>query len=287
MYTMRPAAFTYHRPESIEEAIGLLEAGEETRPLAGGHSLLPAMKLRLSTPAAVVDLAGIRALTGIERGPDGMVIGAMTTHAEVAGSDEIRAASPVLAETAALIGDPQVRRRGTIGGSVAHADPSADYPTVLVAIDATIETQGPNGRREIPASGLFQGLFTTALEPGELVTAVRVPVRGSGFGAAYEKHKSPRSGYAVVGVAATYGAGKATVVVGGVTGVPVIVGGVGDALSGREPTAEQIAEATSAVGDAVRDGALDDSYASGEYRAHLATVLATRALNRAVERSRA
>ena len=280
MYTMRPSEFTYHRPGSLDEAVALL--GEDARPLAGGHSLIPAMKLRLATPQSLVDLSGLPGLDGITVDGETLRIGAMTTHATVASSDAVASSVPVLAEAAALIGDRQVRQRGTIGGSVAHADPAADYPTVLVALDAAVAVIGGEGARKIPARTFFTGLFSTALEPTELVTAVHVPIR-HGAGTAYEKHKSPRSGYAVVGVAATYGGGApAEIVVGGVTGMPLRAEAAAAMVSGD---ADSIAAAAAAVADAIGQAAIGDSYASGEYRSHLATVLARRAMTRAVERA--
>jgi aerobic carbon-monoxide dehydrogenase medium subunit len=281
MYTMRPSEFTYHRPGSLDEAVGLLDG--EARPLAGGHSLLPAMKLRLATPPSLVDLSGLTGLDGITLDGDTLRIGAMATHADVASSDTVSAAMPVLAEAAALIGDRQVRRRGTIGGSCAHADPAADYPTVLVALDASIAAMGRGGAREIQAREFFTGLFSTALAPDELITAVHVPIR-QGSGAAYEKHKSPRSGYAVVGVAATFGGGAdPEIVVGGVTGSPLRATDAAAMAAGGD--ADSIAHAAEAVAGAIGDAAIGDTYASGEYRAHLATVLARRAMTRAVERA--
>src|SRR5439155_9216028 len=198
MYTTRPAPFTYHRASSVDEAVSLLAELDDARPLAGGHSLLPAMKLRLSTPAALVDIGSIPGLAAIERDGDGIRIGALATHASVAASELVRSDCPILSDAAALIGDRQVRNRGTIGGSLAHADPGADYPTVVTALGATIVVQGPNGEREVAADDFFTGVFTTALEQGELLTAVRVPTVQK---AAYEKHRHPASGYAVVGVA--------------------------------------------------------------------------------------
>lgn len=281
MYTMRPSEFTYHRPGSLDEAVALLDG--EARPLAGGHSLLPAMKLRLATPPSLVDLSGLTGLDGITVDGDTLRIGAMATHADVASSDTVANAMPVLAETAALIGDRQVRRRGTIGGSCAHADPAADYPTVLVALDASIAAMGHGGAREIPAREFFTGLFSTALAPDELITAVHVPIR-QGSGAAYEKHKSPRSGYAVVGVAATFGGGAdPEIVVGGVTASPLRATDAAARATGGD--ADSIAQAAEAVAGAIGDAAIGDTYASGEYRAHLATVLARRAMTRAVERA--
>jgi carbon-monoxide dehydrogenase medium subunit len=202
----------------------------------------------------------------------------------------VRAACPVLAETARGIGDRQVRNRGTIGGSVAHADPGADYPTVLEALGATIVAAGSGGEREIAADDFFVGLFTTTLEPGELVTAVRVPVRGSGTGAAYVKHAHPASGYAVVGVAAAVALADGTcrearVVVGGVTGTPVVVEGAADALAGTAANEEAVAAAAERVPASLAE-ATTDTYASGEYRRHLAQVLAKRALAAAFDRAR-
>jgi carbon-monoxide dehydrogenase medium subunit len=281
MYTMRPSEFTYHRPGSLDEAVALLDG--EARPLAGGHSLLPAMKLRLATPPSLVDLSGLTGLDGIALDGDTLRIGAMATHADVASSDTVSEAMPVLAETAALIGDRQVRRRGTIGGSCAHADPAADYPTVLVALGASIAAMGRGGAREIPAREFFTGLFSTALAPDELITAVHVPIR-KGTGAAYEKHKSPRSGYAVVGVAATFGGGAdPEIVIGGVTGSPLRATDAAAMAAGGD--ADSVARAAEAVSGAIGDAAIGDTYASGEYRAHLATVLARRAMTRAVERA--
>jgi len=289
MYTTRPAEFAYHRPSSLDEAVALLAELEDARPLAGGHSLLPAMKIRFSTPAALVDLASIPGLAGIERGGDGIRIGALATHASVATSEVVRDGCPMLAEAAALIGDRQVRNRGTIGGSVAHADPGADYPTVVKALGATITAVGKSGSREIAADDFFTGIFTTALEPGELVTSVQVPVTAGGAGAAYVKHKHPASGYAVAAVAAVVatGGGKCTrarLVIGGVTGVPADAKEAGSALEGSAVSEEAIAAASVQVAGAL-GGALGDTYASAAYRTHLATVLARRALRTAFDRA--
>jgi carbon-monoxide dehydrogenase medium subunit len=267
---MHPGEFAYHRPASLDEAVSLLGSGDGARPLAGGHSLLPLMKLRFTTPTALVDLARIPGLDAIEADGDGGRIGAMVTHAAVASSDAVASRCLVLAETAAGIGDRQVRNRGTIGGSVAHADPGADYPTVLTALGATIVVTGGGGEREIAAGDFFRGPFTTALAEGELVTAVRVP--GS-TGAAYVKHRHPASGYAVAGAAAVIANGSVRVAIGGVTGAPVLVtGGTAD-------------EAAGAVAGALGDASIGDSYASTEYRVHLANVLAKRALAAATERA--
>jgi carbon-monoxide dehydrogenase medium subunit len=286
MYTMRPAAFEYHRPSTLDEALALLDGDGETRAIAGGHSLLPMMKLRLATPDALVDLAGIPGLDGIERDGDGLRIGALVTHDTVARSGLVAEACPVLAETAGGIGDQQVRNRGTIGGSVAHADPGADYPTVLKALGATITVAGAGGTRDLAADDFFVGLFETALEGGELVTSVHVPAV---TGAAYVKHAHPASGYAVVGVAAAVAVSGGTctaarVVVGGATATPVDASGAAGGLVGSAASDEAIAAAASGVADALT-GALGDTYASAEYRTHLATVLARLALTSAFERA--
>jgi carbon-monoxide dehydrogenase medium subunit len=291
MYTTRPAEFTYHRPTSVDEAVSLLAELDDARPLAGGHSLLPAMKIRFSTPAALVDLGSIAGLDSIERDGDGIRIGALATHASVAASAAVRAGCPVLAEAASLIGDRQVRNRGTIGGSLAHADPGADYPTVVKALGATVAAVGPGGPREIAAGDFFTGIFTTALEPGELVTSVRVPVTEGGTGGAYVKHKHPASGYAVAAVAAvvTVDGGtctRARVVVGGVTGVPVDADEAAAKLEGSPVSHEAIAAAAAEVRAALGD-AIGDTYASAAYRTHLAAVLARRALKTAFERASA
>ena len=286
MYTMRPAEFDYHRPTSLDEALSLI--GEEARPLAGGHSLIPLLKFRLSTPAALVDLAGVPGLGEISAN-GGLTIGALATHREVAESDAVRSACPVLAEAAGLIGDPQVRNRGTLGGSIAHADPAADYPTLLKALGATVSVVGPNGTREIAADDFFVGIFTTALNPDELVTSVSVPARATGTGAAYVKHHHPASRFAVAGVAAvvTVEGGNCTaarITVGGVSASPTHASSAADSLVGGPVSDEAIAAAAAKVPESL-ESPTTDAYASGEYRLHLAEVLAARALAKAFERA--
>jgi carbon-monoxide dehydrogenase medium subunit len=272
MYTQRPAEFTYHRPTSLDEAIGLLAKDGDTRPLAGGHSLLPMMKLRLAEPQAIVDIGRIPGLDGIEVEGDELRIGALATHASVAASELVREKCRVLATTAEGIGDRQVRNRGTIGGSLAHADPGADYPTVITALGATVVVQGPDGERDIAADDFFTGVFTTALEQGELVTGVHVPTVER---AAYVKHRHPASGYAVAGVACVVRSDEARIVIGGVTGTPVLIG--------IAPVDEEkLAAAAKKVPEAL-SGAIGDTYASAEYRVHLAQVLAKRAIKAALE----
>jgi carbon-monoxide dehydrogenase medium subunit len=290
MYTMRPQAFDYRRPETLEEAVGLLASIEDSRPLAGGHSLLPMMKVRLATPAALVDIGRLPGLDGIVREGDRLTIGALATHAGVAASSVAADACPVLAETAAMIGDRLVRNRGTLGGSLAHADPAADYPTLMKALGASITATGTNGERQIDADDFFVDLFTTALGRDELVTSVTVPVTAEqGVGAAYVKHRHPASSYAVVGAAAVVGVNgtctRARLVIGGATARPVVVEEAEGALVGQSPSEEAIAAAADAVAGAIEDP-LGDTYASGEYRVHLATVTARRALTAAFERAR-
>ena len=286
MYTMTPAAFDYHRPTSVDEALSLL-GDEGTRPLAGGHSLIPAMKIRLATPSTLVDLGGIPGLDGIERDADELVIGALATHAAVASSPIVHEACPMLAEAAGQIGDRQVRNRGTIGGSIAHADPGADYPTVTTALGATIVTASTSGGRSIPADDVFIDVFTTALEPGELITSIRIPATPAGTGAAYVKHAHPASRYAVVGAAAVIGiengtCSSARLVIGGASPAPIVVGI--DGLIGQAPTADSIAAAAGSVRDAI-PSPLADTYASGDYRKHLAEITARRAIAAAVDRT--
>jgi carbon-monoxide dehydrogenase medium subunit len=287
MYTTHPTAFDFHRPETLDDAIRLLGEDEDAKVIAGGHSLLPAMKLRLSNPSALVDLGGIAGLDEIEREDGHLMIGALATHAAVAASETVRSASPVLAETAGLIGDRQVRNRGTIGGSLAHADPGADYPTVVTALEATVMIVGPGGQREIPAGNFVTGVFDCALGSCELVAAVRVPVTAAGTGAAYVKHRHPASRYAVAGAAAVVAleggtCSRARLVIGGATGTPLVV--PVDGLVGQAPTEEAIGAATAGVGEALAD-TLSDTYASAEYRRHLAGVLARRALASAAARA--
>jgi carbon-monoxide dehydrogenase medium subunit len=281
MYPQRPAEFEYKRPASLDEAIGLLAEDGETRPLAGGHSLLPMMKLRLAEPSALVDIGRIPGLDGIEVAGEELRIGALATHASVAASELMRERCRVLAATAEGIGDRQVRNRGTIGGSLAHADPGADYPTVVTALGATVVVRGPGGEREVLADDFFTGVFTTALEQGELVTAVRV--RGV-ESAAYVKHRHPASGYAVAGVAVVLRPEAARIVVGGVTGTPVRATEAEQAMEiGIAPVDEAAIAAVAEKVPSALSGALSDTYASGEYRVHLAQVLAKRAIKAALE----
>ena len=279
----------YHRATSVADAVKTLERNKGAKLLAGGHSLIPAMKLRVANPPMLVDIGHIKTLSGIRVTRKEARIGALTTHAAVASSTEIQEACPILAEAAALIADRQVRNRGTIGGSLANADPASDYPTLITALDATLTVTGPRGEREIEARKFFKDLFTTALKRDEILTTITVPAYGHlpGMGGAYLKHRHPASSYAVVGVAALIGLenGKVTrtaVVIGGATSNPTHARSVESALKGMEPTEENINAAAEQMD---LEATLGDSYASAEYRAHLAKVLTRRALLLAAERA--
>jgi carbon-monoxide dehydrogenase medium subunit len=286
---MYSADVDYYRATSVADAAKALKNNKGAKLLAGGHSLIPAMKLRVAQPTLLVDIGRIAKLSGIKVGKKEVKIGALTTHATVATSEELQAACPILVEAAGLIADQQVRNRGTIGGSLANADPASDYPTLITALDATLMATGPNGERQIEAKKFFKDLFTTALKRDEVLTSITVPAYGNlpGMGGAYLKHRHPASSYAVVGVAAMLGleAGKVTravVVVGGATANPLHAKAVEDALMGMEPTEENISAAAEEMDI---EATMGDAYASAEYRAHLAKVMAKRALMLAAERA--
>ncbi|MFQ5572262.1 MAG: FAD binding domain-containing protein [Rhodothermales bacterium] len=283
---MIPYEFEYKRAHTLDEAVMLMtDYGDHARLLAGGHSLIPAMKLRLSNPTMLIDISKVDELTQITNAGDALHIGAAVTHRAVEDSNLVKARCRVLAEAAGEIGDPQVRNKGTIGGSLAHADPAADYPALMLALDATIEVVGPSGVRTISADDFFQDLFTTALVNGEIITKVTVPVLGANTGAAYAKFPNPASKYAVVGVAAKVtldGQGTCTAARLGITGAgpsAFRATGVEQVLIGQ-PLNEQTIGA--AVADMVDPADLmSDLGGSAEYRAHLCSVMAARALTRA------
>jgi len=264
-------AFEYHRPSSTKDAVALGEKKDEGRYLAGGQSLVQAMKLRLSSPTDLIDLGTIKELAFVKASGSAVEIGAMTRHADVAGSKEVQKAIPALAMLAGIIGDRQVRHMGTIGGSLANSDPAADYPAAVLGLGATITTN----KRKIEADSYFKGLFETALQPGELITSVSFPVPKR---AAYMKFKNPASRFALVGVfVADFGGGK----------VRVAVTGAG-ACAFRQAEMEKALGAKFAP-DAVanikvkQDGLNNDLHASPEYRAHLITVMAKRAVEAALK----
>lgn len=271
---MIPAAFEYERAESVDHALSLLaEHGDEAKLIAGGHSLLPLMKLRLATPAVLVDVGRLADLSYIRDGGDHIAIGALTRHRDIETSGLLREHVPVLARTAAHVGDPQVRHRGTIGGSIAHSDPASDLPATVLALDATFVATGPSGEREIPAGEFFLGFLETALEPVELLTEIRVPKR-TGLGWSFQKFNRRAQDWAIVGVATTRSDdnGTAGVALVNMGSTPVRATAVEQALAGG---------ATASDAAAVADEGLDppaDLNASVEYRRHLAKVLVRRAL---------
>jgi aerobic carbon-monoxide dehydrogenase medium subunit len=278
---MIPANFDYESPRTLSEAMDLLASRPEAKILAGGHSLLPAMKLRLAQPALLVDIGRIGGLSYIRESGDRIAIGAMTAHAEIAASKDLLRSSPLLALTATQIGDTQVRNRGTIGGSLAQAHPAADYPAAVLALDAEIVAHSRAGERVIPATKFFTGMFSTELHSDEIITEIRVPAT-TGDGIAYKKFHHPASGYAVVGVAArlkTSGAkiDSAAVGVTGVSDIAYRAAALEKALRGKPVSAITDAAAHAAEGVEV----IGDYYASAEYRAHLVTVIARRALEQA------
>ena len=287
---MHPASFGYHAPNSLEEAFGLLrEHGEDAKVLAGGHSLLPAMKLRLTQPEILVDLGRVPGLSGIRVDGDTLVIGALTTHTQVGTSEDVRRLLPGLADTASVIGDLQVRNRGTMGGSVAHADPAADLPVTLTALDASFVLTSPEGERVVGAEDFFVDFFTTALEPHEILTAIRIPLPPSPAGTSYAKLPHPASGYVVVSAAAALsvdGGGACTgarLVLGGVAGTPHRATAAEAALDGQALTPEVIAAAAERAADGIDPHA--DSYADEEYKRHMAVVYARRAIEAAAARA--
>ena len=282
---MYSANFDYYRAASLSEAVALLASHPGAKLLAGGHSLLPQMKLRVAQPAALVDIGRVAELRGIRHEGDRLIIGALTTHNTVATSAVVREHCPVLAEAASLIGDQQVRNRGTIGGSIAHADPAADLPTVLLALGATLTATGPSGGREIAAAQFYTDLFTTSLAENEILTSLSVPAYGSAAAGAYAKHEHPASGYAVVGAAVMLmvSGGQVTgahIALGGATANPVSASAAEAALMGKALNAETIAAAAAQAAAAVTNP-LSDYYASAEFRTHLATVMVKQALTAA------
>ena len=287
---MFPAQITYRRAGSVAEAVQLLSDNEGAKLLAGGHSLLPLMKLRLAAPAVLVDIGRIEALKGVSASGGGIEIGALTTHAEIASSDLVQQHAPALAEAAALVGDPAVRNRGTIGGSVSHADPASDQPTVLTALGAAFNVTGPNGDRSIAAADFATGLLENALAENEVLTSISVPSVPSGAGSAYVKFPHPASRYAVVGAAAILAVSggtcsSASVVVGGVETTPARASSVEAALAGSDLGAAALDAAAAAVGGDLNGDAMGDVFASAEYRRAMAAVYVRRALGAAASRA--
>lgn len=283
---MIPTAFDYQAPASLEEAVSLLAKDPDgTKVLAGGHSLIPAMKLRLAQPQLLIDIARIKSLSYIREDDNQIFIGATTTHYQIESSELLKQICPLLPACAASIGDVQVRNKGTIGGSVAHSDPAGDWPAAVLALDADLVLVGPNGERVVKAADFFVTLLTTDLQPGEILREIRIAKPSGRFGQAYQKVPHPASGFAVVGIAVNLalnddGSCKAAQI--GVTGVATKAyraQGVEAALAGKTLDDQTIASAAAHVCDGV--DANKDLYASGEYRCHLAEVHTRRALHSA------
>ena len=287
---MYSPSFDYYRARSVADAHQLMAAHPGAKLLAGGHSLVPLLKLRLAAPAAVVDIGRIPELRGIGRRGDEFRIGALTTHADLAASPELRMSAPALSEAAAKIGDPAVRNRGTIGGNIAHADPASDLPAVLVALDARIVAAGPQGERTIPADEFFTGIMTTALGEDEILVAIDVRAAGRGEGSAYEKYSHPASRYAVLGAAALLTVQDGTcraarVALGGLLPSARRAKAVEQVLVSKRADEETFAAAAKAVSADLGNEVTGDIFASAEYRAAMAPVFIRRVLATAAARA--
>ncbi len=285
-----PAAFDYHPATSVNEAIALLQQyGDDAKLLAGGHSLLPTMKLRLAQPGHLIDLGRISGLSYIHEEDGAVAVGAMTTYATIARSDVIGQHFALLPEGIEQIGDQQVRNRGTIGGSVAHSDPAADMPGIVLALKADILVQGASGVRTIRADDFFLGLFETALQPGELITEIRFAIPAARTGSAYTKLPNKASHYAVVGCAAVVTLDtdgtctSASVVITGASVKPTRAGGVEAGLIGKNLDEATVANAASQAADGLE--LVEDIHGSKAYRTQMAAVFAKRAILKAAERA--
>ena len=286
---MIPGPFSYHRPATVADAVKLLSSlGDEARPLAGGHSLVPMMKLRLATPEHLVDLHGIDDLKGIRRDGNKIVIGAMTTQHELLASDEIGRSLPILHETAALIADPQVRYCGTIGGNVANGDPGNDMPALMMTLGASYRLEGASGARDVAATEFYQGAYFTSLEPGEILTAISVPLPAAGHGYAYEKLKRKVGDYATAAAAVvlTMAGGKVASCTIGLTNLsetPLLADDAAKAVIGTSLDPVTLKKAAAAAEAIMAPAA--DARGPVEYRKHVGGIMVTRALTRAAARA--
>jgi carbon-monoxide dehydrogenase medium subunit len=283
---MQPAEFDYAAPDSLAEALALLGEGGDVKLLAGGQSLIPTMKLRLDRPNRLIDLRKLDELRYIREGEGEISIGAMTTYNELAGSEVLHGAARCLSEAAAAVGDPQVRNLGTIGGSLSHADPAADLPAAVLALDCTMVAHSAGGDRSIPVSEFFHGLWATALQPDEILVEVRLAKRPGACGA-YEKLSQAASGFALVGAAAVLEmeGDSCTSALVGVTGVgsgPLRLTGLEERLVGEDLTPELVRAACANAGDEI-DSPQGDVHASAEYRRAMTGVVTGRAILRATE----
>jgi carbon-monoxide dehydrogenase medium subunit len=279
---MIPAQFEYVRPSSLDEAVrALADGGDEAKVIAGGQSLLPLLRLRLAYPELLVDIGDLTELGGVADHGDSLLIGARATHYQVIHDPLIAEHCGLLAQAAATVADPAVRHRGTLGGSLAHADPAGDLPAVVLALDAALLASGPGGTREIPAAEFFVDYLTTSLQPGEILTGVRVPKLGREWGYRYEKFHRTAQAWAIVGVAALArrSNGQVTEARVGLTNmgpVPVRASAVEAAAAGADATAEALAAAAASAADGTNPPA--DLHGQPDYRSHLARVLTGRAL---------
>ncbi|HEX8306667.1 MAG TPA: xanthine dehydrogenase family protein subunit M [Jatrophihabitans sp.] len=282
---MIPAQFDYLKPSSVAEAVqAYQQAGEDAKILAGGQSLLPILRLRLAYPELVIDLGGIAELTGVTDDGDGLVIGAMTTHADIIGNELVKQHAPLLAQATETVADRQVRHRGTFGGSLAHADPAGDLPAVALALDAELRAHGPAGERSIAARDFFLDYLTTALAPGEILTSIRIPKLGSGWSTHYEKLNRVAQAWSIVAVAAAVHRSDGVITEAriGLTNMgptPLRATATEQALAGAPATAETVARASAAAAEGT--SAPSDQSGKADYREHLVTVLTRRAVQHA------
>lgn len=288
---MIPGEFEYHRPATLADAVKLLsELGEEARPLAGGHSLIPMMKLRFATPEHLIDLGAIGQLKGICRDANALVIGAMTTQHDLINSADIAFYVPILKETALMIADPQVRYVGTLGGNVANGDPGNDMPAVMMALGASYRLEGPDGTRDVPATDFYQGAYFTALEPGEILTAISVPVPPAGQGYAYEKLKRKVGDYATAAAAVTLtmAGGKVStcsIALTNLSETPLLAEAAARAVIGTSLDDAALKAAATAARAVMNPAA--DARGTSEYRTHVGGIMVMRALQRAASRAAA
>lgn len=286
---MIPGHFSYHRPASLAEAVNLLATLEDARPLAGGHSLIPMMKLRLATPENLIDLHGIDTLKGVRREGGNIVIGAMTTQHELLASDVISASLPILQETSLVIADPQVRYMGTIGGNVANGDPGNDMPALMMTLGAIYNVEGKGGARAIAATEFYQGAYFTALEPGEILTSISIAAPPAGHGYAYEKLKRKIGDYATAAAAAvlTLSGGKVATCRIGLTNLAetaLLADAAAQAVIGTSLD-DAALQAAAAAAEAIMSPA-GDGRGPPEYRRYVGGVMVTRALQRAAQRAK-